>query len=253
MGKLGAYEYPETTLSDALTIGRRIAREFMGTVSRSGLARSLGMSDRGGGFGARIGAMRIWGVAEGRGTIRLTRDGLRAVNPLGPEEAGEARRQLAASVPVFVELARRLGGMPPDRTRVAILLEDLTGENRIQLERRLPLFARIFEDVLPLLAFGEGDAAASVPAMAAEASSEAAAGVPSVFLDIPRLLEDRPGAGAGAGADAGEGREESPPRIEVVFPGGRISLSETVASLDVIIQVLQERRGNLARGAGFGA
>jgi hypothetical protein len=38
-----------------------------------------------------------------------------------------------------------------------------------------------------------------------------------------------------------------------VFPGGRISLSETVASLDVIIQVLQERRGNLARGAGFGA
>ncbi|MEE8362995.1 MAG: hypothetical protein V3S18_02875, partial [Dehalococcoidia bacterium] len=107
------------------------------------------------------------------------------------------------------------------------------------------------EDVLPLLAFGEGDAAASVPALAAEASSEAAAGVPSAFLDIPRLLEDRPGAGAGA--DAGEGREESPPRIEVVFPGGRISLSETVASLDVIIQVLQERRGNLARGAGFGA
>jgi hypothetical protein len=40
------------------------------------------------------------------------------------------------------------------------------------------------------------------------------------------------------------------PRIEVVFPGGRISLPESIASLDVIIQVLQERRGNLSRGSG---
>ncbi len=67
------------------------------------------------------------------------------------------------------------------------------------------------------------------------------------FLDIPELLEQGPSASGGlppAPEDTGE------PRIEVVFPGGRISLPESIASLDVIIQVLQERRSNLTRGSG---
>ena len=72
MGKLSLYEYPDASLNDSLAIGRRIAREFMGSVSRSTLAGALQMSDRGGGFGTRLGAMRIWGIVEGRGNIRLT-------------------------------------------------------------------------------------------------------------------------------------------------------------------------------------
>jgi hypothetical protein len=67
------------------------------------------------------------------------------------------------------------------------------------------------------------------------------------FLDIPELLEQSAAASGGAPPapeDVGE------PRIEVVFPGGRISLPESIASLDVIIQVLQERRSNLTRGSG---
>jgi hypothetical protein len=67
------------------------------------------------------------------------------------------------------------------------------------------------------------------------------------FLDIPGLLDEglpTPAEMTAAPEDIGE------PRIEVVFPGGRISLPESIASLDVIIQVLQERRGNLSRGSG---
>ena len=67
------------------------------------------------------------------------------------------------------------------------------------------------------------------------------------FLDIPELLEQGPSASGGlpsAPEDVGEAR------IEVVFPGGRISLPESIASLDVIIQVLQERRNNLPRDSG---
>lgn len=259
MGKLSLYEYPDASLSDSLAIGRRIAREFMGSVSRSTLAAALQMSDRGGGFGARLGAMRIWGIAEGRGTIRLTRNGLRAVNPLTPEESAMARRDLASSVPLFMELAGRLDGLPPDRVRLALLLEDITGANRIEIERRLQVVARIFEDVLPLLpSSGAGERArrpASYDEQAASSDDEGGSGLG--FLDIPSLLDDPAVAAASSPRPdpASAQQSESPsdqagePRIEVVFPGGRISLPETVASLDVIIQVLQERRGNLARGS----
>lgn len=249
MGKLSLYEYPDASLNDSLEIGRRIAREFMGSVSRATLASALQMSDRGGGFGARIGAMRIWGIAEGRGTIRLTRNGLRAVNPLTPEESSMARRDLATSVPLFMELANRLDGLPPDRARLALLLEDITGANRIEIERRLPVVSRVFEDVLPLLpaSSGSGRGTRSTsgedPARPRDMLDDPGLG----FLDIPELLEQGPSASGGqppAPEDVGE------PRIEVVFPGGRISLPESIASLDVIIQVLQERRSNLTRGSG---
>ena len=62
------------------------------------------------------------------------------------------------------------------------------------------------------------------------------------FLGIPDLL-DRPSTSS---TDSSSGISTSnEPRIELVFPGGRISLPESIASLDVIIQVLQERRANL--------
>ncbi len=268
MGKLSLYEYPDASLNDSLAIGRRIAREFMGSVSRSTLAEALQMSDRGGGFGARLGALRIWGIAEGRGTIRLTRNGLRAVNPLTPEESSMARRDLASSVPLFTELAARLDGLPPDRARLALIIEDITGANRMEIERRLQVVARVFEDVLPLLpssgpnpgaGTGAGDRARRLAASDdrdAPVDDDDSSGLG--FLDIPSLLENPASASASLspkGDSVAEQRSESAseqtgePRVEVLFPGGRISLPETVASLDVIIQVLQERRGNLARGS----
>jgi hypothetical protein len=249
LGKLSLYEYPDASLNDSLSIGRRIAREFMGSVSRATLANALQMSDRGGGFGARIGAMRIWGIAEGRGTIRLTRNGLRAVNPLTPEESSMARRDLATSVPLFMELAGRLDGLPPDRTRLALLLEDITGAGRMEIERRIPVIARVFEDALPLLPRpGTGDGTRQPGGVAEHSVSEGIAGDPGLgFLDIPNLLDQPAMASSDASANSDVLGE---PRIEVVFPGGRISLPESVASLDVIIQVLQERRGNLTRGSG---
>ena len=66
MAKLGDYEFPEIGLGESIELGKKIAREFAGEVSRQGLARSLGMSQRGGAFSARLGALRMWGVAGGR-------------------------------------------------------------------------------------------------------------------------------------------------------------------------------------------
>ena len=248
MGKLSHYEYPDVPLNNSLDIGRRIAREFMGSVSRATLASALQMSDRGGGFGARIGAMRIWGIVEGRGTIRLTRNGLRAVNPLTPEESSMARRDLATSVPLFMELAGRLDGLPPDPTRLALLIEDITGAGRMEIERRLPVVARVFEDVLPLLPTSNGPDGGRRDERIGSGGESDDQGLG--FLDIRALL-DGPAPVSGEYAPVAETPVDTgEPRIEVVFPGGRISLPESIASLDVIIQVLQERRGNLSRGSG---
>ena len=82
MARLGEYEYPEIGLTESIELGKKISREFAGEVSRHGLARSLGMAERGGAFAARIGALRMWGIVTGRSRLRVSRDGLRAVNPL---------------------------------------------------------------------------------------------------------------------------------------------------------------------------
>ena len=113
MARLGDWEYPEINLSASIDVARKITREFSGEVSRTGLARSLGMSERGGAFASRLAAIRLWGIATGRSRIRLTRDGLRAARPHSPSEAQSAMRDLAQSVPLFVELGKRLPQSSP--------------------------------------------------------------------------------------------------------------------------------------------
>ena len=139
MAKLGDYEFPEIGLGESIELGKKIAREFAGEVSRQGLARSLGMSQRGGAFSARLGALRMWGVAGGRSRVRVTRDGLRAVTPLSAKESEDARTALARNVALFVEMSARLGDDPYEPDRLAVLLEELSGADRTDVTRRLAL------------------------------------------------------------------------------------------------------------------
>ena len=61
MARLGDWEYPEINLSASIDVARKITREFSGEVSRTGLARSLGMSERGGAFASRLGCDQALG------------------------------------------------------------------------------------------------------------------------------------------------------------------------------------------------
>ncbi|MDP6057037.1 MAG: hypothetical protein QGF24_09725 [Dehalococcoidia bacterium] len=245
MAKLGAYEFPEIGLVESIDLGKKIAREFAGEVSRQGLARSLGMSERGGAFSARLGALRMWGVVGGRSRIRVTRDGLRAVTPLSEKESEDAKIHLARHVALFTEMSSRFGELPYTPDRFAVLLEELTGADRTEVARRLALIDRIFSEARPYLP--------------KETTVQAAQSAPQLEGDPAESVSNEIGSTDSAGsinfanADASEAQTLNASetlvrstiignRIELGLPDGKLSLPETLANLDAALTVLWARR-----------
>ncbi len=265
MARLGEYEYPEIGLLESIELGKKISREFAGEVSRHGLARSLGMAERGGAFAARIGALRMWGIVTGRSRLRVSRDGLRAVNPLSPQESDAARRTLAAHVNLFKEMGGRMSAGPYDHARLAVLVEEITGADRPTVAGKIVALDRVFSEVRPLLG--------GRTAYRAELSSNTSSPTPEELSS--GAVEDRPiyasqhgseqvmppGLAGSAIADRLPEAESGPvgghsdadsellgdvPRIEIVLPDGRLSLPESVSNMDAALTVLWARRQLLA-------
>ncbi len=265
MAKLGEYEYPEIGLSESIELGKRISREFAGEVSRHGLARTLGMAERGGAFAARIGALRMWGIVSGRSRLRVTRDGLRAVNPLSPQEVDSARSVLASNVTLFAEMASRMSAGPYDHARLAVLVEEITGADRPTVASRIVLLDRVFTEVRPTIGRStayrsELDSSSSevpsaeLPEIGEEtrpaygeqhrADEFMPPGLPGSAM-ADRLPEIGPAKGR-VEAQAAEEDEDGVPRIEIILPDGRLSLPESVSNFDAALTVLWARRQLLA-------
>ncbi len=249
MPKLGKYEYPDSTLSESLELGARIAREYAGEVSRAGLARALGMSERGGAFAARVGALRMWGIASGRGTLRVTRDGLRACSPIAPDDALAARTALARSVPLIAELSARLGSHGPDTARLALVTEEVTGAGHTLVRRHLAKLERVYAEAVKLMHAPIGSA--SVPLIA---NSPAAQTTGSGSTRVPPAQADTAQAVAPAAPVRATPVASDIGRVELLLPGGAISLPENVANLDAMLTVLWAHRQLVAaRQASAGA
>ena len=265
MARLGEFEYPDIGLLESIELGKKISREFAGEVSRHGLARSLGMAERGGAFAARIGAMRMWGIVTGRSRLRVTRDGLRAVNPLSPQESDSARRTLAGHVKLFVEMASRMSAGPYDHARLAVLVEEVTGADRSMVAGRIVALDRVFSETRPHLLKNTAyrDISSSEPAHVPtfEAINQfpeersihgservMAAGVAGMAM-ADRLPEpEMAGSSTGrstAGVAVSRGMDDVP-RIEIILPDGRLSLPESVSNVDAALTVLWARRQLLA-------
>ena len=238
MAKLGNCEFPEIGLVESIELGQKIAREFSGEVSRQGLARSLGMSERGGAFSARLGALRMWGVAGGRSRVRLTRDGLRAITPLSAQESEDARIQLARNIVLFTEMSTRLGEQPYAADRLAVLLEELSGVDRTEVARRLVLIDRIFSEARPYL-----------PKDQTVSESENLAGSASLYgMSVQSEMDSTDTVftanAINSASFAGETSQDilAGDRIELGLPDGKLSLPETLANLDAALTVLWTRR-----------
>jgi len=247
MAKLGEFEFPEIGLVESIELGKKIAREFAGEVSRQGLARSLGMSERGGAFSARLGALRMWGVAGGRSRVRVTRDGLRAVTPLSARESEDARVQLARNVALFTEMSKRLGDEPYAQDRFAVLLEELSGADRTEVARRLALIDRVFSEARPYLPKenavpgSDPDTQTSTAAMTSASQPEFDLHESTVAPETVSPRFDERTQSANAVADTTQVAVGGD-RIELGLPDGKLSLPETLANLDAALTVLWARR-----------
>lgn len=238
MAKLGEFEFPEISLDESIDLGRKIAREYAGEISRQGLARTLGMSERGGAFSARLGALRMWGVAAGRSRIRVTRDGLRAVTPLSAKEAEDAKEALANNVSLFNSLAQRLGSEPYAPEQLAVVLEELTGADRNEVARRFALLDRLFGEVRNFL---RADNLRTEPLQARELDDEAMVRVQTPLRRSERSFAQTP-SDESVPVTTPNYAEDSVDRIELKLPDGTISLPETLANLDAALTILWARR-----------
>ena len=234
MARLGDWEYPEINLSASIDVARKITREFSGEVSRTGLARSLGMSERGGAFAARLAALRLWGIATGRSRIRLTRDGLRATNPNSESETESALRHLARSVPLFVELGMRAPQSAAGQESLAVFVEEITGAGQEDVNQAVTTIDRVFREVRQYLddskeSYGEHEYAGrreQRPTGDTDRRKERDGDSNSISRSVRQV-------------DTGG-------RVELSIPGSTLSLPESIENLDLALTVLMARRRILA-------
>ena len=222
MAKLGDFEFPEVGLVDSVALARRIHEDLGGEVRRDALAMVLDMSPSGGAYGARIGALRMWGLATGRSVIRLTGDGVRVVSARGEGEEMEMMRKLSRSVPLFNDLEARIGDGKVDQRVLAVLLQEVTGAEIGDVMRRMPMVERIYGAIRNFL---EG------------------------FNDEDWDEDARDTAETGR-PDEGISEVSALPKgwMEFRYDDGTLRLRESQENLDVLIGVLESRKWLVSGG-----
>ncbi|MBI4306949.1 MAG: hypothetical protein HY678_11580 [Chloroflexi bacterium] len=204
MARLGRIEYPELTLTDAIAVAGKMERVFGGASPRAGLARVLGLDPRGGWFAAVVASLRIWGLADGRGTQRLSRLGQRLAFPQSEAEQTELRREGTGRCLSSIGLGHLQRRELPGRAELAVLVEEASGADRATVARHLSKLERILRDALE-----------------------------------PVDSEGMTGQGAQAAAPAAVAGP--PGTMELRFSGGSISLPESVENLQLAMTLLQRR------------
>ncbi len=213
MAKIGDSEFPEIGLGDSIAIARVIHDDLGSEITRDGLAVVLGMSASGGAYGARLGALRMWGLATGRSLIRLTPDGVRVVSTPDSSELMQLTKKLAASVDLFNELHRVLGDAVLSQNVLAVRLQEITGADMPSVRRRLPIIERVFGDIRQHL----NDEVADVDDAESPAPVVRTANVADSLVELPTGW------------------------IEFRFDDGELRMRETPENVEVLIETLRSR------------
>lgn len=216
MPRLGDFDVPEVSLSESIALLRRVHSAMGADASRAGVAGLLRLNPRGGWFASVLSALRLWGLVDGRGTVRMTSLGIR----LATAPDGAARAQASLSWPLLAALTRRIPGDLPGRSDLALVLFEVTNAGAGRIHASLVQVRRMLEDAWP----------ERPPATQAD---------------------DTPGPTAPAtGGMAGVRSVEAGGRIELGFSGGHISLPETPENLELVVGLLRRRLTELGGEEG---
>jgi len=146
MARIGAFAYPAITVTDAIAVAERVAKDFRGEIGKSALAKALSMAENGGGFIHKVAAVRDYGLIEGRGKLKITTLAERIVFPHSSAEEDSAKADAFLQVELFRKLLDRTGGRVPDEESFTIFLQDVTGANRVDIAKQAPTIRRLYAD-----------------------------------------------------------------------------------------------------------
>jgi hypothetical protein len=134
MGKIGAYEFPDISLNEAVKIVRIIFdKPFSGEVRDvETLATRLGHeTTKSGGFFGKITALKRYGLISGdpKSGLRLTELGTRIAKPMTPEEEQRCMAEVVSNIELFKRIYERIEEKVKKEDFWTVLVE-ITGVER---------------------------------------------------------------------------------------------------------------------------
>jgi len=146
MPKLGAYNYPDYTVTEAIQITKIIYSDSI--TSEVGLAAKLGhKNEKSGGFMMKMATLRRFGLITGTsaGSFNLTELGTNIAKPKDDKEYSESIAKMLMSVTLYGDIKKKLGTkLPGDDFWVVI--HEITGVEKKSAEEEAPRIKRLYID-----------------------------------------------------------------------------------------------------------
>ena len=129
MGKIGNYNYPEVSVSNAIIVAETLVNEFHKEVKDTNeFANRLGhKSSSSGTFLLKMGDVRKFGLMDKR-FYRATKIAEVLANPKTPEEKTKIIKEMVLSVPLFEKLNNKLKSKYPPIEQFRTQLMEKTGD-----------------------------------------------------------------------------------------------------------------------------
>ena len=169
---MGRMSVPVIPLSKCIALIRQAYTILKTGVTRENLAQAWGLSANSGWFNQQVAALRLYGLVEGRGKLRLTSLAERLLYPVGDKELLEAKRDAWLNVEIIRLLYERLEGKIPENDGLLMaLLQDITEERRDKIHEHLQLVKSLYEEAvrdLQAIRLAERERGAELPPVLTE-------------------------------------------------------------------------------------
>ena len=195
MAKLGAFEYPDTSLDDAIEMAKKVAKQFKGQdIPKEALATCLGYENASSGtFGQRVADLRRYGVLEGRGKGLRASEAAKALLYPDPGEYEKTVASMVLRIPLIKALYDHYQGETPTTEDLAIQLRIITGAEREDIARQVPRVRSLFTAANSIIGRKVAEPSGGIsPAAAPQKSQDE---VPPMEIQSDRGMAPLPSAG----------------------------------------------------------
>lgn len=146
---LGRYKYPRNGLDAVLKEVQKAEMALREGITRRNLADALGMKISGA-FFQKVADMRMYGLVEGRGTVKLSDLADKILHGITPDEKREARQQAWLHVDAIKLVHSTFKGKVPSREEeyLAIMREKSGEKDRTKLPTRARQVRNLYKQAL---------------------------------------------------------------------------------------------------------